>query len=175
MIEPYYEDKLVKIYNCSTFIFKSDVVVLDPPGLLHYSNRFEAKVYYIFCGKESEFYQLQFPDKRRINCRWQFTVPDAKGRIHNTYSDTVLVVGDVLVPGVSCYRMRPISERYNRWERPLEFVMNLIAESEGDILDPFMGSGVVLVAAKKQGRKAIGFEIEESLCKVAAERCKEIE
>src|SRR5690606_5835675 len=53
--------------------------------------------------------------------------------------------------------------------KPIQAMQWFLSRLPGDtILDPFMGSGTTLRAAKDLGRKAIGIEIEERYCEIAA-------
>jgi site-specific DNA-methyltransferase (adenine-specific) len=58
-------------------------------------------------------------------------------------------------------------------QKPIEFLLDLVSlfSDPGEtVLDPFMGSGTTLLAAKDLGRKAIGVEREERACEIAARR-----
>lgn len=58
--------------------------------------------------------------------------------------------------------------------KPLEAwrkVLARVSPSPADVvIDPFMGSGTTLVAAKYSGRRVIGIEVEERYCEIAVRR-----
>jgi site-specific DNA-methyltransferase (adenine-specific) len=62
-------------------------------------------------------------------------------------------------------------------QKPLELMLWLIKSYSNPrhlVLDPFMGSGTTLVAAKLSGRRAIGIETNEAYCEVAAQRLMKV-
>jgi DNA modification methylase len=68
---------------------------------------------------------------------------------------------------------RVTHEKAHPCPRPLDQIRHVIAQwiiPAGLVLDPFAGSGTTLVAAKSCGRRAVGIEIEERYCEIAAKR-----
>lgn len=80
--------------------------------------------------------------------------------------------------GVYCFRDLSMKaeerQRKHPNQKPLPLMRWCINRmGDGVILDPFMGSGTTLRAAKDLGRKSIGIEIEEKYCEIAAKRLEQ--
>lgn len=78
-------------------------------------------------------------------------------------------------PVGSLWRRRPPGREVVRVERVwvyrIDAMRSLIRKCPpGVVLDPFMGSGSTLRAAKDEGRQAVGIEVDERYCEIAALR-----
>lgn len=95
-----------------------------------------------------------------IAARWRESFVDIRGRL---WEDVIQV--DAI----------PTKEREHPIDKPrglLQVLIEPITPDDGLILDPFMGGGSTLLAARDLGRRAIGIEIEERYCEVAANRLR---
>ena len=67
----------------------------------------------------------------------------------------------------STYITHPVQKPLIFWEK---LIKRASLDDSDTILDPFMGSGTTLVAAKLLGKRAIGIEINEKYCNIAKQR-----
>lgn len=68
---------------------------------------------------------------------------------------------------------RPKEKRVHPTQKPEAVMVWALQHAPADVrtvLDPFMGSGTTLVAAKRLGKSATGIELNERYCEIAAER-----
>ena len=89
--------------------------------------------------------------------------------------DGFLIYGETDLYRQSAVRLNRDAEAVGHpYQKPESVMRWLIDKVPGaSVVDPFMGSGSTLVAAKSLGRKAIGIEIEERYCEIAANRCRQ--
>ena len=97
----------------------------------------------------------------------------------NTEEVYVLGSGFAGHRGGSVLRYNAISPnlvgRSHPTEKPVALLRDLIGKCPvGAVVDPFMGSGSTLRAAMDLGRRAIGIEIEERYCEIAARRLDQL-
>lgn len=75
------------------------------------------------------------------------------------------------IPGVMTHPSPDLKERHHIAEKPEAVMRWLLAPTDGVVVDPFMGSGSTLVAAKAMGLRGVGIEMQEAYCETAARRC----
>ena len=140
------------------------------------------KNWFCFCGKEQLPKMFQLVDgKRWMLVTWNKINPIPL--VNNNYLPDTEYIFHCFEPGRlfgsfadrSRFILHPIgsSDWAHPTVKPLPVIKKLVllGSQEGDtILDPFMGSGTTLRAAKDLGRKAIGIEIEEKYCEIAVKR-----
>ncbi len=71
---------------------------------------------------------------------------------------------------------RPKEQRQHPTQKPEAVMLWALTQAPQDVrtvLDPFMGSGTTLVAAKRLGKSCVGIEREERYCEIAARRLQQ--
>lgn len=173
-----------------------DIVLTDPPYGINYQSAWKRKDK-IYGDKEFPMWIFDILKPRvamMVWCRWEQLklIPLPKSFIvwdkgHHSMGDLKHEFGRrwegcAFYPGenhsfirrpadiIFANRINPMDLLHPN-EKPINALTPLIACHPGEIiLDPFMGSGTVLRAAKDLGRKAIGIEIEERYIEIAVKK-----
>lgn len=108
----------------------------------------------------------------------EYTRPHYKGRILYT-NDVAYIFGEPpsvgessqLLPGKILDTSNDGKQAKHPCPRKYTHVRYLVRwYGAGGVMDPFMGSGTTLLAAKDLGHNAIGIETQEKYCEIAAKR-----
>jgi site-specific DNA-methyltransferase (adenine-specific) len=187
MGKPYYEHAGITIYHgdCREIMpgLAADVLVTDPPypnNAGHFVDAIETARAVLLAPfrhalvfwTEMEWPTLLAPMVAvHVWHRTNTNRPDNYEPIYEFHADGVkrasrVMRHAVVFPGLTgC-----VEATGHPTQKSVKLMRELCARTDGTILDPFMGSGTTLVAAKDLGRKAIGIEIEERYCEIAAKR-----
>lgn len=193
MIAPYYQDDFVTLYHgdCRDVLpglGVQDAIVTDPPyglgkrwtGGTWFTRGAYEKENMEWDGKaDNTLLKVVLPYGRQAVV-WggnYFMLPPARCWLLWTKPNAVPTMADFEMAWTTLDRpSKAFSHNCNGWarvhptEKPLALLTWCLSLIAGGVLDPFAGSGTTLVAAKALGRKAIGIEIEERYCEMAAKR-----
>jgi len=195
---PYYQDDLVTIYHgdCREWMPAADVLVTDPPYGMGYESGWAPRA--IANDGDTMVRDAileRWTGPALVFGRWSSPRPTGTRHVLIWDKGDWPGMGDLALPwGPSTEEVyvigagfigrrtgsilrdphRPSGDDHPN-AKPIALMTRLIERCQPSwtILDPFMGSGSTLVAAKSLGRKAIGIEIEERYCEIAATRCSQ--
>lgn len=121
-------------------------------------------LYYAKNSKENKFYEIRYPHKRCRKCDYLLKDYGGKKAMLHPFGP---LVSDVWTD------IHRIKHNKYRDEHPCQLPIHLLervilmSSDEGDIiLDPFNGTGTTALAAKRLGRKFIGFDIDEKYIEI---------
>jgi len=131
-----------------------------------------------------EFKQMVVWDKGPMGIGWHYrrsyetVLVSMKPGDKCKWYDTTAAIENILRPGYKGIRKIIPAADQHPTEKPPELAAHFISlhTLRGEVvLDPFMGAGSTLVAAARMGRQAIGVELEERWCEVAAKKLSQTE
>ncbi len=189
MTDPYYSDDFVTLYlgDCRevTEWLEADVLITDPPypnNAGHFDDAIGAarQALGMWSRKQALVFwsELEHPPVvdpelvavhiwHRSNVNGRPYEPCYEYRSGPKRRSLVLrhaAVFDGAGPGCAEYLGHPT-------QKPMPLMARFIEQADaGTVADPFAGAGSTLRAAKDAGRKAIGVELEERYCEIAARR-----
>lgn len=195
MSEPYYSDDLVTLYHgdCRevTAWLEADVLVTDPPYGQAFKSGWTGSHIANDETTQARDEMLALWDGPRVvfGARDLPPLPGARLIWHKPGAG----MGDLAVPWQPDYEFIYVAGRgfsgprdssvltfplrvfrgdsEHPHQKPVDLLERLILKCPpGIIADPFAGSGSTLVAAKQIGRRAIGVELDERYCEIAARR-----
>jgi site-specific DNA-methyltransferase (adenine-specific) len=154
----------------------------DPYGLFvdvarHFPRIAQRVVVQLGCNSDPRFLQAMPPEMPFLRACWlEYALPSRIGRV--LYSgDVAYVYGNwpASRPGARVFPgLAPKAQPHKNGHptpRAYEHVRWLIGwYARGVVLDPFMGSGMTLRAAKEHGYPAIGCDVDERYCELAAKQ-----
>lgn len=125
-------------------------------------------LYYVKDLRESKFYEIRYPHKRCRKCG--YLLKDYGGKKNKLHPFGPLV-SDVWT---DIHRIRHNKYRDDHpCQLPIHLLERIILMStdENDIvLDPFVGTGTTVIAAKRLGRKFIGIDLDEKYVNIAKDK-----
>lgn len=198
-MKPYYQDDFATIYHgdCREIVptVAADVLVTDPPYGMGYLSGWNSATTNIVGDGSVESrdvilglwgdrpalvfgrWDCPHPKDARMVLTWDKGDWPGMGDLSlpwgpSTEEIYVLGAGFVGTRRGSVVRFdRIVGPSLHPTEKPVLLLAYLLSACPpGVALDPFMGSGTTLRAAKDLGRKSIGIEIEERYCEIAAKR-----
>lgn len=130
-------------------------------------------LYYAKDIAQNKYYEIRYPHKRCRKCK--YLLKDYGGKKAGLHPFGPLV-SDVWTD------IHRIKHNKYRDKHPCQLPIHLLERiilmttDEGEIvLDPFMGTGTTAIAAKRLGRKYIGFDIDEKYVKITKEHLSQEE
>lgn len=196
---PYYEADGITIYNADCrkvlpWLDRFDLLLTDPPYGIKRHNKpstHHDRLHKLAKGKTgwnnalSDWVIESLTDYAQTSIVWgannfdlpkseYFLVWDKQQTVPNFASAELAWTNAVCPAKVFTYSIHQhnANGRIHPAEKPLALMrwcLSLVPDAE-TVLDPFMGSGTTLVAAKLEGRKAVGIELDEQWCESAAKR-----